>query len=197
MIAKNGCLENRTSSDPCERLSERHETSESCKLACAVYRKTMPQAQRWLMYLYVKAVHVFAVVLLIGGTPLLALTIRIAYPKINGRSRQFVEGVLRWDNIVTTPALAVVWLAGFTMAFGAGWNTSTWLLLKMVPVVFLTGLHNIAGLVLRRGLREGLLFSPVFHYVPAATLLAFAAIVWLPVPIKVSGDKVNGQTQRI
>lgn len=133
------------------------------------------------MYLYVKAVHVFALVLLIGGNPLLALTIRAAYPKINGRSRLFVEGALRWDNTVTTPALAVVWLAGFAMAFGAVWDTSGWLLLKMVPAVFLNGLHSVAGLALRRALREGTPLSPVLHYVPPATLVAFAAIAWLAV----------------
>ncbi|CZT37115.1 CopD family protein [Rhizobium sp. 9140] len=133
------------------------------------------------MYLYVKAVHVFAVVLLIGGILLLAMTLRNTHPRIDERSRRFVEGVLRWDTIVTTPALAVVWLAGFTMAFGAGWDTSIWLLLKTIPAVFLTGLHTVEADMLRRALRGGVELPALVRHAPAATLIAVAAIAWLAV----------------
>jgi uncharacterized membrane protein len=133
------------------------------------------------MYLLVKTVHVFAVVLTIGGVLLLAMTLRTIHPRIDERSRHVVESVLRWDIVVTTPALAVVWLAGFTMAFGAGWDTSRWLLLKMIPVVFLTGLHTIGADMLRRALRGQVELPALVRHAPVATLVAFAAIAWLAV----------------
>jgi len=99
------------------------------------------------MYLYVKALHVFAVVILIGGMLAMALALRIAMAASDERqARRFGEAVLRWDGFVTTPALAVVWMAGFTMAFGAGWSTSPWLLLKMIPAIVLSGLHSLEGM---------------------------------------------------
>ncbi len=65
------------------------------------------------MYLYVKALHVFAVVILIGGMLAMALALRIAMAASDEReARRFGDAVLRWDGFVTTPALAVVWMAG-------------------------------------------------------------------------------------
>src|SRR4051812_22753013 len=102
------------------------------------------------MYLYVKALHVFAVVTLIAGMLVMALALRIAIAAPDGMDvRRIGQSVLRWDGLVTTPALATVWVAGFTMAFGAGWGGSPWLLLKMVPAVLLSGLHSLEGLALK------------------------------------------------
>lgn len=76
---------------------------------------------------------------------------------------------------MTTPALAVVWMAGFTMAFGVGWESSPWLLLKMIPVVLLSGLHSLQATALRRLLREGKMVGPLFRAAPVAILVAFAS----------------------
>jgi putative membrane protein len=134
------------------------------------------------MYLYVKALHVFAVVILIGGMLAIALALRIAMAASDEReARRFGDAVLRWDGFVTTPALAVVWMAGFTMAFGAGWSTSPWLLLKMIPAVFLSGLHSLEGMALKRLLQDGKPINPWFKAAPFAILLAFGTVAWLAV----------------
>jgi uncharacterized membrane protein len=95
-------------------------------------------------------------------------------------ARRFGAIVMRWDGLVTTPALAVVWVAGFTMAFGAGWSSSLWLLLKLVPVAFLTGLHSVQGIVMKRKLRAD---PPIalLSWAPLLILVAFATIDWLAV----------------
>jgi uncharacterized membrane protein len=134
------------------------------------------------MYLYVKALHVFAVVILIAGMLAMALALRIVTAAPDGaEGRRFGEAILRWDGFVTTPALAVVWMAGFTMAFGGGWSNSPWLLLKMIPALFLSGMHSLAGTALKRRLHEGRRVDPLFRAAPIAIVVAFGTIAWLAV----------------
>lgn len=133
------------------------------------------------MYLYVKAVHVFAVILFIAGILATAFALRTVTTLPQDTSaRRFGEIILRWDELVTTPAVALVWVAGFTMAFGAGWGTSLWLLVKLIPAAFLTGLHSIQGIALKRQLRAG---HPIalLTWAPLAIVFAFATIDWLAV----------------
>lgn len=134
------------------------------------------------MYLYIKALHVFAVVTLIAGMLAMALALRIAIAAPDGMDvRRIGQSVLRWDGLVTTPALAIVWVAGFTMAFGADWDGSPWLLLKMVPAVFLSVLHSVEGLTLRRLLQDGKPVHRMFRAAPFAIFFAFAIVAWLAV----------------
>lgn len=133
------------------------------------------------MYLYVKAVHVFAVVLLISGMLAMAFALRILEIMPGDMAaRRFGEYLLRWDGLVTTPALAVVWMAGLTMAFGAGWTGSSWLLLKLVPAAFLTGMHLFQGSALKRFLQSRRSIA-LYRRAPIAILLAFAVVDWLAI----------------
>jgi uncharacterized membrane protein len=133
------------------------------------------------MYLYVKAIHVFAVIVFIAGMLTTAFALRaIETVPQDVSARRFGGIVLRWDGLVTTPALAVVWVAGFTMAFGAGWSGSLWLLLKLVPVAFLTALHSVQGIALKRKLRAERPIA-VLNWAPLLILVAFATIDWLAI----------------
>lgn len=134
------------------------------------------------MYLYVKALHLLAVVILISGILLMAFALRVAARGgPNTDIDRLAEALLRWDGLVTTPALATVWMAGFAMAFGAGWERSAWLGIKMAPVLFLTVFHSLEGAALKRWLREGKAVHPFFAAAPAATLVAVSIVVWLAV----------------
>lgn len=82
---------------------------------------------------------------------------------------------------MTTPALGFVWAAGLTMAAGAGWFTSLWLLLKIGPALMLSGVHGLGGIALRRFLREGRPVSPLFRFTPMGVLAVLAVIAWLAV----------------
>lgn len=135
-----------------------------------------------MIYLAIKAVHVLAAALLLSGILLIAFALRLASqgagdPHTSG----FVAAVRRWDQRVTTPALGAVWLAGFAMAFGAGWYTSLWLMVKIIPVVFLTGLHGMASAALKRVGPDGIPLAPLLRHAPAATIFAFALIALLAV----------------
>ncbi|KAA1177190.1 hypothetical protein FP026_25160 [Rhizobium tropici] len=133
------------------------------------------------MYLYVKAIHVFAVIVFIAGMLTTAFALRaVATVPQDVSARRLGGIVLQWDGLVTTPALAVVWVAGFTMAFGAGWSSSLWLLLKLVPAAFLTGLHTLQGIALKRQLRAGQ-STALLRWLPLAIILTFATIDWLAV----------------
>jgi uncharacterized membrane protein len=134
------------------------------------------------MYLYIKALHVFAVVALISGMLLMAFTLRSAARYGNADSiKRSAELVIRWDVFITTPALATVWLAGITMAFGAGFGTPPWLVAKLVPALFLSGLHSAENLALRRFLQDGKEVHPLFAVAPATILASLAIIAWLAI----------------
>ncbi|ODN72596.1 CopD family protein [Methylobrevis pamukkalensis] len=133
------------------------------------------------MYVYIKALHVFVVVTAVGGMLAVALTLRLAEAPVDDRLRRFLVGLRAWDGLVTTPALAVVWMAGYTMAFGGGWDTAPWLLVKLGPATLLTGLHLAQGAALARCLADGLPPPAVLRTAPAVILGSLAAIAWLAV----------------
>lgn len=135
-----------------------------------------------MIYLYVKAIHLVAVVTFITGILATALMLRIAILNPQGADmRRLGEFMLRWSEFVTTPALAVVWIAGFTMTFGGGWDGSPWLLLKMVPAIFLSGLHFIEGMTLKNLLRGEECVFRHFRFLAPAILVAFCVVAWLVV----------------
>jgi len=103
-------------------------------------------------YLWLKAVHVAAVLLFIGG--LFAQTFALA-------SAQATAPLARWDRLATVPAMLLVWVTGATIAVEAGWFASPWLWAKLAFVLALTGLHGIQSGKLRRLRRGDLPSSPI------------------------------------
>ncbi|MDE1992067.1 MAG: CopD family protein [Rhizobiaceae bacterium] len=106
-----------------------------------------------MIYLYLKALHVMAVIALIGGMLVLAFALALvsgekAQP--NDREARFIALVRRWDRMVTTPALGLIWLAGIGMAIIGEWYSSPWLMIKLIPVLLLSALHGMESGTLRR-----------------------------------------------
>jgi len=134
------------------------------------------------MYLVVKAIHVFGVAMFVGGMLATSLGLSMAESgEGDPGSRRVFDLLLRWDSAVTTSALCVVWLAGFTMAFGAGWFPAPWLMIKMVPVVVLTILHVLQGNVLRRHVQSGARLPSTTKFAPYLVAVVFATIAFLAV----------------
>lgn len=101
-------------------------------------------------YLWLKAVHVAAVLIFIGG--LLSQSLGVAAgARGDARTAVFVS---RWDRAVTQPAMLLVWLSGPLIAVEGGWFASLWLWAKLAFVLALTGLHGVQSGRLRR-LRNG------------------------------------------
>jgi uncharacterized membrane protein len=129
-------------------------------------------------YLWLKALHVIAVLIFIGG--LFVQTIGV----VAGARGQAdtVDLVSRWDQRVTMPALLAVWLTGAVVATSGLWFSHHWLCAKLVFVVALSGLHGAQSGRLRR-LRRGDSLEPIASPfgVPATVACAVAFIAFLAV----------------
>jgi len=107
-----------------------------------------------MVYSAVKALHIYAMVLWMGGTlaaGLLLLWARRA-DAVDARAVGFMR---RWDRRVTTPSMVVVWIIGLWMAHDAGLWSAGWLQLKLVFVVLLSAVHGIVTGGLRRLVASG------------------------------------------
>lgn len=120
-------------------------------------------------YLWLKAVHVAAVLLFIGG--LFAQTFALAAAQRGDATA--TAPLARWDRLATVPAMLLVWVTGATIAVEAGWFASPWLWAKLGFVLALTGLHGIQSGKLRRLRRAG---GEPSAATPALRVAAFIAL---------------------
>jgi protoporphyrinogen IX oxidase len=74
-------------------------------------------------YLWLKALHVAAVLVWNGGLFAAAFAIAAAAKGSADEPGRMalLEGVRRWDQRVTSPALLIVWGAGLTLAMQGAW----------------------------------------------------------------------------
>lgn len=126
-------------------------------------------------YLWLKAVHVAAVLIFIGG--LFAQSFAVAGQR-DGGTVVLVSG---WDRRVTVPAMLLVWLTGATIAAEGAWFGSPWLWAKLAFVLALTGLHGVQSGRLRRG--ETVESRVQTRYI-AAFLAGSVAVIALLVVVK-------------
>lgn len=134
-----------------------------------------------MLYIWLKALHVGAVLVFLGGISILALAAAITSKQ--ARTTAASEGgalrdaVLRWDRRVTSPALGLVWVLGIALAVMGGWFGSAWLIVKLCLVVFLSALHGMLSAMLRRSGRDNSRPPPrVLHVFPAAIVVSAIAI---------------------
>lgn len=96
------------------------------------------------------AAHVTAVVFLVGGIFAHDRILQGAAGQPQPQQHGALDGLLRLDRHVTTPALLLTWALGLTLAMSGGWFPSTWLSLKLILVVGLSALHGVQSGRLRR-----------------------------------------------
>lgn len=105
-------------------------------------------------YLWLKALHIVAVVTWIGGL----LVVAVAITAVSGAqgqhefasSRAFLARVGRWDRRVTTPAMLLVWLLGLALALTGHWFEQGWLPAKLAVVLLLSAVHGLLSGNLRK-----------------------------------------------
>ncbi|MGO4683410.1 CopD family protein [Hyphomicrobium sp. 2TAF46] len=137
-------------------------------------------------YLWIKALHIVAVVTWIGGMLVVAVTIA-AVADVRGQQEiatrsAFLECVRRWDQRVTSPAMLLVWILGLTLALTGNWFPQTWLLAKLALVLLLSALHGVLSGRLHRLSRSQVPSSPAaLRYAGAAVVIATLIIVVLVV----------------
>lgn len=107
-----------------------------------------------MMYVWLKAVHVAVVLAWVGG--LVMLGVSTVAMRLGARAvllpheKGLVNAVLRWDGLVTVPAMFAAWALGIALVTLGGWFGAHWLSAKLVIVVGLSGLHGVMAASLRR-----------------------------------------------
>lgn len=126
-----------------------------------------------MLYLWIKAVHLIAVITFIAGLVTMALGGRLAQPEWRRVAR-------RADYALASPALIVVWITGPTLAIMANWWHAPWLMAKLVFVIVLSALHGRLSATLRHLERDESTQPPaVFGRALPVTLISMAIVVAL------------------
>jgi protoporphyrinogen IX oxidase len=98
-----------------------------------------------MMYLWLKAFHVIAVIAWMAG--MLYLPRLFVYhsetPKGSIQSETFKIMERRLLKAIINPAMIVTWVLGLYLVWDGGWYTSGWLHTKVLLVVILSGLHGV------------------------------------------------------
>lgn len=101
-----------------------------------------------MMYEIVKAAHLVALFVWIGGMVAVALALR--FP-----ARAHLVPLKAYDRRVSTPAMILALLFGILLGVMGDWFSSTWLGLKILLVLGVAGLHGALVGKLRRAVTEG------------------------------------------
>ncbi|AHB75590.1 MULTISPECIES: CopD family protein [Pandoraea] len=126
-----------------------------------------------MLYLWIKAVHLIAVITFIAGMVTMALGGRLAQPEWRRIAR-------RADYGLASPALIVVWISGPVLAVMANWWSAPWFMAKLVFVLIISALHGRLSATLRRLERDGAATSPpLFRRALPVVWVSMAIIVAL------------------
>ena len=122
-----------------------------------------------MVYLTVKALHIIAAILWVGG--LFLVTFVTAKMDM---SHDQLQRAIR----VTDAAIGLTWLAGIALVIVGGWHTSLWLYIKVVFVVLISAIHTFTHRRWKAGTGE------ISHSALPYFLLSFALAVVVLVVFK-------------
>jgi putative membrane protein len=98
-----------------------------------------------MLYFWIKAFHVIAVIAWMAG--MLYLPRLFVYhcdaPKGSIQSETFKIMERRLLKAIINPAMIVVWVLGLYMIWDGGWYKSGWLHAKVLLVLILSGVHGV------------------------------------------------------
>src|SRR6266508_2515722 len=134
------------------------------------------------MYLWIKALHVIAVIAWMAG--MLYLPRLFVYHSQVGpgvQSDMFKQMERRLARIIMTPAMAATWAAGLILMIQGGLQHSLWLHVKLVLVVVLTSLHFyyvfLAGVFARDQNRHSTRFFRILNEIPTLLMIGVVILV--------------------
>src|SRR5262249_24363201 len=134
-------------------------------------------------YLWIKAVHVIAVIAWMAG--MLYLPRLFVYhpdtPVGSAQSETFKVMEARLLNIITTPVMVVTWVLGLWLAWRSGFWAAGWLHAKFALVLVLSGLHGYLSAA-TRAFREDRNTKPARHWriineVPTVLMIGIVILV--------------------
>ena len=103
-----------------------------------------------MVYLWLKGLHVAAVLVWIGGMLIMPALIerlaRLPEPERTDMARR-LRSLFRWT---TNPAITIVWLLGIAMIVEGAWLGQPWMWLKLLLATLLGTLHGLVAGWLRR-----------------------------------------------
>jgi len=100
-------------------------------------------------YTWLKAAHVFAVFVFVGGMILNGFLLLNLQPGSPDATR-IAAAAKRWNGPVTGVALIFVWIFGLTLAYMGNWFHDGWLMAKMLLVLILSAVHGMQSGAFRR-----------------------------------------------
>lgn len=101
-------------------------------------------------YLWLKALHIIAVITWVGGMLVAGVTVSAAATDTARPSVAFVAAVRLWDRRLTTSAMLAVWALGLSLAYAGSWFQQGWLGAKFALVLALSAIHGMVSGRLRR-----------------------------------------------
>jgi putative membrane protein len=135
------------------------------------------------MYLWIKALHVIAVMSWMAG--LLYLPRLFVYHAENvadlHQCATFKVMERRLYRYIMTPAMTISWLTGMFLAVDSGFFSAGWFHAKSLLVLAMTAAHVHDGLLLTRFARDANTHSPRFYRiineVPTLLMIGIVALV--------------------
>lgn len=134
-----------------------------------------------MTYLWIKALHVTAVIGWIGGMLVQSIALSAARESASAGATgtpRFVLVARLWDSRVTSLSIFLVWVLGGYMAVTAGWLGSGWLWVKLVVAVVLSAVHGIQAGLLRRMAAGSEVATPAWirHAAPGTLVGVFVIV---------------------
>jgi putative membrane protein len=132
-----------------------------------------------MMYLVLRALHIFFVILWMSGMIFAPLVLkRLAVPGRSADDRSIAALRVAFAA-VTLPAMAAVWIVGIYLAMKLDAFSEHWLMGKLVLVIVLSGLHGMFSGQLRRAATDR-------SYMPSSVALNMHWVVVALVAVIVS-----------
>jgi protoporphyrinogen IX oxidase len=134
-------------------------------------------------YLWIKALHVIAVIAWMAG--MLYLPRLFVYhaetPVGSAQSETFKVMEARLLNIIASPAMIVTWILGLWLAWQSGFWAAPWLHAKFTLVLAMSGLHGYLSAA-TRAFREDRNTKPARHWriineVPTVLMIGIVILV--------------------
>ena len=135
------------------------------------------------MYLWLKALHIVAVISWMAGLlylPRLFVYHAVAAPG-SEQSETFKVMERRLLKAIMTPAMIVAWAAGLILVWKGGWATAGWLHAKLALVIVLSGAHGYLAARVRAFAEDrndkSQKFFRILNEVPTLLMLAIVVLV--------------------